>query len=142
MSDALMVRNLDSLGRIVIPIGIRRRFGINTDTPMEFFTREDSIIIYRIGNESCLLCGGTKQFIQHKQKYVCIRCVNGLKGNPIPEIQLPSTPEDIQNLSDAQMVKLFLDLMKQYPGASMKTYAKSLKISPIYVKFLKNKSEE
>ncbi len=46
MSDALMVRNLDSLRRIVIPVGIRRRLGINTDTPMEFFTTEDSIIMY------------------------------------------------------------------------------------------------
>ncbi|WP_327204663.1 AbrB/MazE/SpoVT family DNA-binding domain-containing protein [Paenibacillus terrae] len=46
LSDALMVRNLDSLGRIVIPIEIRRRLGINTDTPMEFFTTKDSIIMY------------------------------------------------------------------------------------------------
>ncbi|PNQ80778.1 AbrB/MazE/SpoVT family DNA-binding domain-containing protein [Paenibacillus sp. F4] len=142
MSDALMARNLDSLGRIVIPIEIRRRLGINKDTPMEFFITEDSIIMCRVGNESCLLCGETKQLIQHKNSYVCIYCANSLKGSPIPENQLPSTTEDIQNLSDAHMVKLLLDLMKQYPRASMKTYAKLLKISPTYAYFLKNKSEE
>ncbi|TKH44716.1 hypothetical protein C1I60_09655 [Paenibacillus terrae] len=64
------------------------------------------------------------------------------KGNPIAESQLLSTSEDIKNLTDAQMVKLLLSLMKQYPGASMKTYAQLLKISPTYVSFLKSKTAE
>ncbi|MCC3379542.1 AbrB/MazE/SpoVT family DNA-binding domain-containing protein [Paenibacillus farraposensis] len=140
MSDALMTRNLDSLGRIVIPIEIRRRLGINNDTPMEFFITENSIVMYRVGNEQCLLCGGTKQLIQHKNSYVCIYCANSLKGSPIPEAHLPSTTGDIQNASDAQMVKLLLDLMKQYPGASMKTYAKLMEISPTYAYFLEQNS--
>ncbi|WP_025716350.1 AbrB/MazE/SpoVT family DNA-binding domain-containing protein [Paenibacillus sp. 1-18] len=142
MSDALMTRNLDSLGRIVIPIEIRRRLGINKDTPMEFFTTEDAIIMCRVSNVSCLLCGETKQLIQHKESYVCIYCANSLKGSPILEAQLPPATEDIQNTSDAQMINLLLDLMKQYPGASMKTYARLLKISRTYVYFLKKRLEE
>jgi len=137
-----MARNLDSLGRIAIPVEIRKRIGINRNTEMEFFITESAIVMCRSESESCLLCGETKQLIQHKKSYVCIYCANSLKGDPIPENQLPSVTEDIQNLSDAQMINLLLGLMKQYPGASMKTYAKLLKISPTYAYFLKNKSEE
>ncbi|KJD46393.1 MULTISPECIES: AbrB/MazE/SpoVT family DNA-binding domain-containing protein [Paenibacillus] len=142
MNDAAMKRNLDSLGRVVIPVEIRNRLGINKNTEMEFFITESAIVMRRSESESCLLCGENKQLIRFKKSYVCIYCANGLKGYPIPENQLPSTSEDIQNVSDAQMVKLLLDLMKQYPGASMKTYAQLLKISPTYVSFLKSKTTE
>ncbi|MDY7991290.1 AbrB/MazE/SpoVT family DNA-binding domain-containing protein [Paenibacillus polymyxa] len=142
MNDAIMKRNLDSLGRVVIPAEIRNRLGLNKNTEMEFFITESAIVLRRSESESCLLCGGNKQLIRFKKSYVCIYCANRLKGNPIAENQLPSTSEDIQNLSDAQMVKLLMSLMKQYPGASMKTYAQLLKISPTYVSLLKSKATE
>ncbi|MGW8958531.1 hypothetical protein [Paenibacillus sp. NPDC055715] len=118
MNDAAMKRNLDIFWGVVILAEIRKRLDLNKNTEMDFFITES-----------------------FKKSYVCIYCANDLKGNPISENQLPSTSEDIQYLSDTQMVKLLLSLMKQYPGASMKTYAQLLKISPTYVSLLKSKTK-
>lgn len=67
------------------------------------------------------------QLIRHKKSYVCLYCVNSIKGSLTQDAQLPPTTEDVQNTSDAQMVGLLLRLMKKYPGASMKTYARLLR---------------
>lgn len=42
-----VVRKLDELGRIVLPMEIRRNLGIKVGDPMEIFTTEDGIVIKR-----------------------------------------------------------------------------------------------
>ncbi len=48
MKDTGIIRNLDSLGRIVIPSGIRERLGINTNDQVEFIIDDEKIIIKKI----------------------------------------------------------------------------------------------
>lgn len=45
MKDTGIVRNLDSLGRIVIPSTIRERLGIKANDQVEFIIDEEKIII-------------------------------------------------------------------------------------------------
>lgn len=40
-----IVRKVDRLGRIVIPIELRRKLGIEIGSPLEIYTNEDSIIL-------------------------------------------------------------------------------------------------
>lgn len=40
-----IVRRVDSLGRLVIPMELRRTLGIKEEDPMEIFTTEDGILI-------------------------------------------------------------------------------------------------
>ena len=42
-----MVRNIDSLGRIVIPIELRTRLGMDVNKAVEIFIEDDMIILRR-----------------------------------------------------------------------------------------------
>lgn len=42
-----IVRNVDNLGRIVIPQGIRRTMKISAGDPMEFFVDGDNLILHK-----------------------------------------------------------------------------------------------
>ena len=51
-----IVRNLDQLGRIVIPKETRKMFNLNEGEPVEIFTDGDKIIIKKY-NPGCQCCG-------------------------------------------------------------------------------------
>ncbi len=45
MNDTGIVRRVDDLGRIVIPMELRRTLGINVKDPMAIFVEDDKIIL-------------------------------------------------------------------------------------------------
>ncbi|MFK4302028.1 transcriptional pleiotropic regulator of transition state genes [Paenibacillus sp. RC254] len=75
-----MVRDLDSLGRIVIPVDIRRRLGIGKHTAMEFWMTESGLIMRRCVGEACILCGELQHLTYFKSAWICIFCMNELKN--------------------------------------------------------------
>lgn len=52
MNPTGIVRRVDDLGRIVIPKEIRRKFGIEESTPMEYFIDGESIVIRKYDGEN------------------------------------------------------------------------------------------
>jgi transcriptional pleiotropic regulator of transition state genes len=50
------VRKLDELGRIVIPIDVRRSFEIKEGTPIEIAVDDDRIILHKF-LPRCVFCG-------------------------------------------------------------------------------------
>lgn len=46
-----VVRNIDKMGRLVIPNEYRKSLGITPESPLEMLLAEDSIIIYKSQNE-------------------------------------------------------------------------------------------
>ena len=55
MKSTGIVRNVDSLGRVVIPIELRKTMDLDINDQMQFFTDGDKIIIrsYNIGSQFC-----------------------------------------------------------------------------------------
>jgi AbrB family transcriptional regulator, transcriptional pleiotropic regulator of transition state genes len=53
-----VVRRVDELGRIVIPVEIRRRFGIDVRDPLEISVRGESIVLSK-PHDACVFCGRT-----------------------------------------------------------------------------------
>jgi AbrB family transcriptional regulator, transcriptional pleiotropic regulator of transition state genes len=51
------VRKLDELGRIVIPIDVRRSFEIKEGTPIEISVDDDRIVLNKF-IPRCVFCGG------------------------------------------------------------------------------------
>ncbi|WP_420873690.1 AbrB/MazE/SpoVT family DNA-binding domain-containing protein [Paenibacillus terrae] len=84
-----MKRDLDSLGRVVIPVEIRNRLGINKNTEMEFFITESAIVMRRSESESCLLCGGNKQLIRFKNLMYVSTVQMASKGTQSQKISYP-----------------------------------------------------
>lgn len=72
-----IIRRIDELGRVVIPIEIRNKFNIVEKDPVEIYV-DDSSIILRKYEQSCIFCGNTKNLLEYKNKLVCKKCAKEL----------------------------------------------------------------
>ena len=72
-----IIRHLDELGRIVIPIEIRKRFGLTVRDPLEITVRDQTIMLSR-PRAACVFCGSTRSVEEHKGRGVCSSCVADL----------------------------------------------------------------
>ncbi len=79
MKSTGIVRKVDELGRIVIPIELRRVLGIEERDPMEIYVNEDMIILKKY-EASCIFCGKTKDVTPFKGKNICEKCMEALKA--------------------------------------------------------------
>ena len=70
-----MVRRVDELGRVVIPIEIRNQFGISVKDPLEIYVEEGSIILKK-HEEACIFCGGKKSLSEYRNKLICSKCAS------------------------------------------------------------------
>ncbi|MED3274783.1 AbrB family transcriptional regulator [Bacillus thuringiensis serovar silo] len=58
MKSTGIIRNIDPLGRIVVPMELRRTLGIQVKDPMEIFVDGGSIILQKYNpNNSCQITG-------------------------------------------------------------------------------------
>jgi transcriptional pleiotropic regulator of transition state genes len=78
MRDTGIVRRVDELGRIVIPMELRRTLGINVKDPIAIFTEGDRIILEKYRG-SCALCGSETDVTAVKDRGVCAKCVKDIK---------------------------------------------------------------
>ena len=60
MKSTGIVRRVDELGRIVIPIELRNKLKIAEKDPIEIYVEGSSIILKKY-EETCVFCGGTKK---------------------------------------------------------------------------------
>ena len=79
MKDTGMVRNLDQLGRLVIPKETRRVFNLNGGDPVEIFTDGDKIIIKKYA-QGCQCCGNMENIKEYKGIKICKKCLNELNN--------------------------------------------------------------
>ena len=73
-----IVRRIDELGRIVLPIELRRNMNLDVHDPVEIFLEGDSIVLRRY-ESSCVFCGETHGLIAFRGKQLCSACVRQLK---------------------------------------------------------------
>jgi AbrB family transcriptional regulator, transcriptional pleiotropic regulator of transition state genes len=73
-----IVRKIDELGRVVMPIELRRTLGIDNRDPMEIFVDGDHII-YRKYEPSCTFCNSADNLIIYKEKRICGDCCREMK---------------------------------------------------------------
>ena len=66
------------LGRIVLPIELRRTLDIAEKDALEIFVEGDNIILHKY-HPSCVFCENTKNIISYKGKNVCPDCIKKLK---------------------------------------------------------------
>lgn len=73
MKDTGIVRQIDELGRIVIPIEIRKRLGINERDPLEIYVKGERIILAK-PTDSCVFCSKSRNLEQFMERPVCASC--------------------------------------------------------------------
>ena len=72
-----IVRKVDELGRVVLPVELRRNLNIDIKDPLEIFVDGDSIILkpYR---PCCIFCGEGDEVVSYMGKNVCKKCIEQL----------------------------------------------------------------
>ncbi len=75
MKSTGIIRRMDELGRIVIPIEIRNQFNIAEKDPMEIYVDGSSIILKKF-EPNCIFCGNTKNLLEYNDKLICEKCKN------------------------------------------------------------------
>lgn len=68
-----IVRKIDELGRIVIPIELRNTLDIKTKDALEIFVDGDNIVLGKY-QPSCIFCGSREKTVFFKGKLVCDKC--------------------------------------------------------------------
>ncbi len=74
-----IVRKVDELGRIVLPMELRNTMDINEKDPIEIFVDVDTIILKKYA-PSCIFCGEAKNVAEYRGKNICTDCMNELKN--------------------------------------------------------------
>lgn len=74
-----VVRKMDELGRIVLPIELRRTLDIEEKDALEIYVDGENIILKKY-EPSCIFCGNAKDVISYKGKNICQNCMNELKN--------------------------------------------------------------
>ena len=74
MKSTGIVRRIDELGRIVLPIELRNKMDIKNKDSIEIFVDEDKIILKKY-EPACLFCGNADDVILFKGKLVCRQCL-------------------------------------------------------------------
>ncbi|MFD0712584.1 AbrB/MazE/SpoVT family DNA-binding domain-containing protein [Paenibacillus sp. GCM10027626] len=91
MKSTGIVRLVDELGRIVLPMELRRTLGIDIGDSMEFFVDDASrkILIRKYRGGTCYFCSSSEQLVYFKEKLVCGRCWSELTGEKRRKVQIP-----------------------------------------------------
>ena len=74
-----IVRKVDELGRIVLPIELRRTLNIRHEDPIEIFVDGDYIMLKKY-EPACIFCGNAKDVITIRGKKVCAECLQQIKS--------------------------------------------------------------
>ena len=63
-----IIRRVDELGRVVIPIEIRNQFNIVEKDPIEIYVDDSSIILKKY-EPNCIFCGSTENLVEYKESF-------------------------------------------------------------------------
>lgn len=77
MKSTGIVRKVDELGRIVLPIELRRTLDIDIKDSLEIYVDNDSVVLKKYA-PCCVFCGSTEDIKLFKDKNVCEKCAHEL----------------------------------------------------------------
>ena len=73
MKSTGIVRRIDDLGRVVLPIELRRVLDIDKDSSLEIYVDDDSVILKKY-QPACIFCGSADDVEQYQGRNICAEC--------------------------------------------------------------------
>jgi len=80
MKSTGIVRRVDRLGRVVIPIELRGKLDMSPCDTLRLYTEGDKIIIKKY-HPACVFCGDARDIAAFKDKLICGRCLREIAGD-------------------------------------------------------------
>lgn len=74
-----IVRKVDELGRIVLPIELHRTLDIAERDAIEIYVEGSSIVLKKF-RPNCVFCDSSKDVVDFKGKNICQKCIRALKN--------------------------------------------------------------
>lgn len=68
-----IIRKVDELGRVVLPVEMRRTLGIEERDPLEISLEGETIFLRKV-QCVCVFCGGQQDLLEYNGKAVCCDC--------------------------------------------------------------------
>lgn len=95
-------RKVDDLGRVVLPVGMRRALGIGEGDEVEVWLDGDRLVVAKPA-EHCTFCGGDAGLQEFRKRVVCWSCLAALRalarqGAADPDRARPQPGDDEQSL--------------------------------------------
>jgi transcriptional pleiotropic regulator of transition state genes len=78
MKSTGIVRKVDDLGRVVIPIELRKNMNINEGNSLEIYVDGEHIIIKKY-QPGCISCGSMDYKTTKHGTRICLKCIEGAK---------------------------------------------------------------
>ncbi len=78
MKSTGIVRKVDELGRVVLPIELRRTLEIAERDSLEIYVDGSSIILKKY-EPACTFCGDAANVQSYKGKNICRKCLDEMK---------------------------------------------------------------
>ena len=79
MKSTGIVRRVDELGRIVLPIELRRTLNIAEKDSLEIYVDGPTIVLKKY-QPACIFCDGAKDVMNFKGKNICTTCLGELSA--------------------------------------------------------------
>ncbi len=74
MKSTGIVRQIDKLGRVVLPVELRRKLDIDQDSSLEIFVDGDNIVLKKY-QPACVFCGEASDVVSYKGRNICRSCL-------------------------------------------------------------------
>ncbi|MBE6934892.1 MAG: AbrB/MazE/SpoVT family DNA-binding domain-containing protein [Ruminococcaceae bacterium] len=78
MKSTGIVRKVDELGRIVLPIELRRTLDIAERDQLEIYIEGNDTIVLKKYQPTCVFCGSAVDVHHYKGKCICTDCAKGI----------------------------------------------------------------
>ncbi len=82
MKSTGIVRKVDDLGRVVLPIELRRTLDIAEKDPLEIYVDEEKIVLRKY-EPACVFCGDASDVENVMGKRICRHCIDSIKNSGI-----------------------------------------------------------
>ena len=74
MKSTGLVRRVDELGRVVLPIELRRTLEIEERDLLEIMLEDDRIVLRKY-QPTCIFCGAEEDLMEYHGKRICGKCL-------------------------------------------------------------------
>jgi|tagenome__1003787_1003787.scaffolds.fasta_scaffold20724099_3 transcriptional pleiotropic regulator of transition state genes len=83
--DVGTARQIDQLGRVVVPAELRKMLGLRTGDLLDFRLIDGYIAVSKVEPE-CALCGNRERLVDHADKKICRDCVAEIRATDLVEV--------------------------------------------------------
>ena len=72
-----IVRKVDELGRIVLPVELRRTLDIAVRDELEIYLDDDRVVLKKY-EPSCIFCASSQNLVNYRGRNICMDCIRNM----------------------------------------------------------------